>query len=369
MIVCLWDGDNVGWKTRNDPNKAGFGEHYQERETEYPYGAKRGASGKALPTQHRSVDSMKAPVKAEKLEDSKDYKTGFEKGLQQASVCKYKPKAEKSEAWRKGFDAGWKQGFKKPKYDEVVLINQREDITAWEKRRAVMESEEFQIWLQERYNSPPMPADPYRAFMIDKSLTANLKDRDKWAPRTNRSDWLPVDYPPITDQPAPLPSEPAPKNKEAEKSKKALRARGKIIAKGMNVPETKLTFTVSGSRRARSFYRSGYAKNRLTGEIVKVNEPEIVIGIPRTGKISTLSYATLAHEYGHHKEKTDLENSEGMGAVGKHYAELQTNHKARIANERKAWEHAKPFMKDHPGGQNWWKKYALGTYIGTTPMN
>jgi hypothetical protein len=48
------------WKTRNDPDQAGYGKHYQEDET--IIGARTRGSGMDMPAQTRSVSSMKSPA-------------------------------------------------------------------------------------------------------------------------------------------------------------------------------------------------------------------------------------------------------------------------------------------------------------------
>ncbi len=136
----------------------------------------------------------------------------------------------------------------------------------------------------------------------------------------------------------------------------------------MNVPCPEIQFTSSTQGRARSFYRSGYAINRATGETVKVREPLIVMGI--SGKrphASPENYAVLAHEMGHHKTVVDLERKQGQIAVSNHYALIQKSDAARVESEREAWKHADPYLKENRGAQKWLKKFAFGTYLGTTP--
>jgi len=301
------------------------------------------------------------------LTETPDYKNGFELGKREASIRCYDPHKPMNPAWKRGYDAGWKSGCKNSEYDEIVLINAEGDSAPWKKRRAVMESEQFQTWIQERRNTHPFPADPYRAFMIDKSLKADLRTKPGWAPETNRSDFKPVDYPPITKEPAPDIEEPSPKTVQAEETKKLLRARAKFIADDMNVPVPEIRFTTAQKGRARSFYRSGYGQNRATGAVVKITTPAIVLGISKKGHLLPTNYGTLAHEMGHHKTVIELERAKGEKAVGVHYRALVKSHKATEHNERIAWKNADPYMKDQRPLQKWHKKWALGTYLGTTP--
>ncbi len=302
------------------------------------------------------------------IQETPDFQSGYDKGLQEAALGKYRPHKGKSENWKKGYDAGWRKQFKDPDYDEIVLINTQEDLTAWEKRRAVMESPEFQAWMAERWHTDPVPKDPYVAFMIDKSLKAKLKTRPDWARKVNAADWQPVDYPPITKEAPPDIAVPPPKTAEAEKSKRELRAWSKHLAHEMNVSEPVLHFTTSRGRRARSYYRSGFAVNRNTGELVKVAEPEIVIGIPSSGELSAEQYGVLAHEMGHHKQVYDIKMQKGDHAVVEHYNLLRRDRAFLIEGEREAWRNADPYLKGkRRPPQKWLKKWALGTYLGTVP--
>jgi len=324
-----------------------------------------------IPQVKRNKELEKPPKKlkraTEKIQDTPDFQAGYDKGLQEAALGKYVPHKSKTENWKKGYDAGWRKAFKDPKYDEIVLINTEDDLTAWEKRRAVMESQQFQTWMAERWHTHPIPRDPYVAFMIDKSLKAKLKERPEWAQTVNRADWEPVDYPPITKEAPPDIAVPSPKTVEAEKTKKRLRIHSKYLAEEMGVSEPTLHFTTSRGGRARSYYRSGYAINRLTGELVKVAEPEIVIGISGAEKISPENFATLNHEMGHHKQIVEMEKEKGKDAVLYHYKAINRTREARINCEREAWRNADPYMRKHRPAQKWLKKYAFGTYVGTTP--
>lgn len=311
------------------------------------------------------LDGKITQAQYEKRRKQRD--AGFVKGQQEAALGRYKPHKSESDDWKKGYDRGWRDGAKKPQWDEIVLINNEEDFTAWEKRRAIMQSEVFQIWLNERYNTKPMPSDPYRAFMIDKSLEAKLKTKPEWAERTNRADYQPIDYPPVTKQPPPDITQPAPKTIEAQKTKGKLRDRMKYLAKEMGTSEVALRFTVVHKGYARSFYKSGYGINRITGELVKISEPEIVLGIPKNGKLNPQQYAVLSHEMGHHKQVEQLKKEKGEGAVVYHYRALERSKAAKIECEREAWKNAEPYLKDFRPSQKWLKKWALGTYIGTSP--
>jgi hypothetical protein len=55
------------FRTHNDPTAANYGDHYPVSEQEYPYGARRRASGTELVPQTRSVESMKAPLRSDEL--------------------------------------------------------------------------------------------------------------------------------------------------------------------------------------------------------------------------------------------------------------------------------------------------------------
>ena len=433
------------WKTRKEGSASQIGSRYQERDSTYPYGAKRRGSGAQLPTQSRSVDSMKTPPRIE-WSDWKEHsqipglylrmgrsgtgrnakvflqtKTGKDGKPEWRSLPPeeftipemktqndpephqalkplfihegyYEVKEDAQDAARKhhgyvrrvdsGMYAGdWEVRAPVPgaarllahvvpresvngEYEEITFG--LETMTASQKRKAIIQSEEFKIWFHERLKTKPMPSDPYRAFMIDRSLKAELRDRDSWAHRTNVADWEPVDYPPVIRGQKTV-MIPPPKSKEAAATKAAIRAKAKVICTELDVPCPKIKFTTSDYGRPRSYYQSGYVINRYTGAIVRAKEPFVVIGLPKSGKLKPEQYAVLAHELGHHKVTTEIQRTEGDQAVIDHYTRMKISDSARNQNERDAWHYAKPFMKDSPAVQHWIKKYALGSYLGTTP--
>jgi hypothetical protein len=88
-----------GWKTKNDPEKPGFGDHYLEERKEYPYGTKARPGGVAQMPQPRSVDSMKAP-------HTPQWERGYERGLIEGKADAVKPWRAQAQNWREGYAAG-----------------------------------------------------------------------------------------------------------------------------------------------------------------------------------------------------------------------------------------------------------------------
>ena len=62
-------------------------------------------------------------------------------------------------------------------------------------KRRIMSSEEYHEWVRNRVANGNVPADLFRAYQIDKSLSANLKGKEEWSKQVNRGDIVPVDYP------------------------------------------------------------------------------------------------------------------------------------------------------------------------------
>lgn len=79
----------------------------------------------------------------------------------------------------------------------------RRDEKDAKRRSQILASDDFDKWYEARKEIQPFPSDPYRAFMIDRSLKAKSYDEDSWKDYVNRSDLHPVDsYRPEPDGPA-----------------------------------------------------------------------------------------------------------------------------------------------------------------------
>lgn len=63
------------------------------------------------------------------------------------------------------------------------------------KRDIIMSTPEFIEWRKWRETVEPIPEDLYRAFMIDLSLYASLRNKDDWKKMVNRGDMADIDYP------------------------------------------------------------------------------------------------------------------------------------------------------------------------------
>lgn len=94
-----------GWKTKNDPDRPGFGDHYLEERKEYSYGARARGGGVAQTPQPRSVDSMKKPIRsaeqtrAEKAM-AKDESEGAEGYIDLAEGAQKEGRTEDAETFR-----------------------------------------------------------------------------------------------------------------------------------------------------------------------------------------------------------------------------------------------------------------------------
>lgn len=286
---------------------------------------------------------------------------------------KTKPITPKKSDWNGQTEEAYWSGseaelVKRGSWDHTIVAEQRfgDSLTENEikKKKQITTSEAFKIWWTERRKHPPVPSDPYRAFMIDRGIQAHLTDPQDWKTRMNRSDYEPIDFPPIVRGKRRIRLPKAPSNKEAERTKRKIRDRARFICKDMGVDKPEVSFC-EGSQY--SYYQSGYAINKLTGEVVRLRKPKVVIGISKSGKLYPMNYGALAHELGHHKDVVMRERSGDPNAIQKYYLNITSNKEARNESERTAWKYADPYMVEKRAVQKWHKKYALGTYLGTTP--
>jgi hypothetical protein len=247
----------------------------------------------------------------------------------------------------------------------VQISKRRQETEA--RRRKIMTSQRFHDWWAARRGIHPVPADPYRAYMIDKSLHAKIHRKEVWQYRTNRADYPPVDLP--TWVPAPKRRMPTRKEErrfatvpraavpfEATEFEKGLGKLGEEMAEHYHVPRVKVYY-----ERGEGVLESAYFHG-LAG----IMEPYVKIGTKGQAGLGVQKqiFSGLTHEVGHHVHaKFGLEPS--LAAAGKMSLEFATAPK--IAREQKAWEFADPFMRQGRPIQKWLKKYALGTYLGTSP--
>ncbi|MHA1408485.1 MAG: hypothetical protein ACTSSG_14055 [Candidatus Heimdallarchaeaceae archaeon] len=232
----------------------------------------------------------------------------------------------------------------------------------------ILNSEAFKTWWSARKSMGNVPKDPYRAFMIDLSLMAKLKDKKKWKPMPNRSDLLLVDFPRSPKYiPAKKPKIPSRKSKSKSKKKlpiksikvkpseirKLLLSKAEEMAQKYHVPIPRI---IISKPLLHSHYKSSY----LRSSRYPAKEPTIVIGakgIPLTegGKAQIL--AVFTHEFGHHVHA--YSEYYKTGKISLDYIQKAR----RIEAERTAWKIADPFLQDKRALQKWFKRFAMETYL------
>lgn len=234
------------------------------------------------------------------------------------------------------------------------------------RRRLVMGSRAFQEFWSARQHIHPIPSDPYRAFMIDIALRAEIHTKEIWRGRTPRADYPPVDLP----SHIPAYKRRLPSRKEERRLKRVPRAampyetltelekQLDVLVERMSehyhVPKPRLIF-----EREVGLLKSSY----FAGEIGLL-PPFVKIGVKGQEKKGTYPQISSAaeHEIGHHVHaKAGLPPTFQGISVAYRLAPKQKK-------EREAWKFADPFMEQRRQEQKWLKKFALGTYLGTTPL-
>ena len=237
---------------------------------------------------------------------------------------------------------------------------------ARQRKEMVLSSKAFRDWWAARRTQSPIPSDPYRAFMTDLALSATMQPRKVWRRKTNRSDMPNVDYPvPYGYKPTKKPRLPSRKGEKRRRKagkpwippppkltpmEKELTERAEKFAERYHIPVPKV---IAGKGVLRSYYKAGWAAAGY-----QTSEPIVFIGVGKGAKAQTL--AAFYHELGHHAHAWT-----GYPRTGRVSAKFLGS--GKVERERMAWKLADPFMKEQRAIQKWLKKYALGTYTGTTP--
>lgn len=244
------------------------------------------------------------------------------------------------------------------------------------KRAAILSSPAFQEWWKARQTFYPTPSDPYRAFMIDIGLYARPMRKEIWKHRTNRMDYPSVDFPVGT----PRRRKRLPSRKEIKRFKRVPKAAmpvaltpferelvGEVekFEEKYHLPRAEIRF----EPRARpSFSPALFGKPRILmpKEFVKAGE--------KGGGLRQQVSAVIFHEVGHHAHaayggigKIALRPI-GLEAVITSAYVLGGTRAERIKKERIAWAIAKKGKKPWKPVMAWTKRYAFGTYLGTTPF-
>lgn len=230
---------------------------------------------------------------------------------------------------------------------------------ATEKRRQVLRSYAFQEWWSARKHIHPIPSDPYRAFMIDIALVAKIHRKEVWRGRVPRADYPTIDLPSFI----PAPKRRLPSRKEerhlkrmpkaampyGEKTEleKGLESLAEQMSERYHVPKPQILFERGEGAMGSAYFRGeiGLLPPMIKAGVKGISKPQI--------------FGAFEHEFGHHVHaRVGLPPS--VSGIGTGYRLAPT-----IEKERKAWEFADPFMKQRRQEQKWFKKYALGTYLGT----
>lgn len=257
------------------------------------------------------------------------------------------------------------------------------------KRQAILSSKIFEEWWTARRHIHPIPSDPYRAFMIDKSLKAKPLPKELWTPRTNRSDIL-ADYPshlpafkvrPMSRKQLarltniPKAALPEPKHP----FEKVLHEHLEKMAEHYHVPMPIIKAEQSlGSVGAGHYQPSG----------VFLGKPYLQVGIKGIKKKKPEEYgkggkwegaeaqvlASAKHEMGHHI------SAHGHVAVPEaHFEQLKKLQESpefkgkRISwnatqrEELQAWSLGDAFMHEIRPVQKYRRRIMIGTYLDTTP--
>jgi hypothetical protein len=225
-----------------------------------------------------------------------------------------------------------------------------------------------------------VPADPFRAYQIDKSLYAHIRPEGEWKKEVNRKDIVPVDYPsgmsmrptgkrtiPTHREPERRPERPEPKAPPTPLGRE-LKWRAREVAHRFKVPIPALDLMEHRS------YRHSYQQVGISGA---THEPKgkgsIHIGVKGSekGRTKSVMLGAFYHELGHHVDaflgykKTGKMNKQFVRDALAGQFSGATGRRAKIGMERRAWNYASPYMKgQHQPLKKWAKNFALGTYQG-----
>ena len=262
-----------------------------------------------------------------------------------------------------------------------LRMSKRQEAAA-AKRAAVLSSRAFQMWWAARQGISPIPSDPYRAFMIDKGLYAKPFPKEYWENRTNRADFPTVDFPFGT-----------PRRRTKIPSRKELKRKGFILTP---MPAQPQIMTAYEKKVAQELYEA-QEKYHLPRATVKIQKGARASYIPamfgtpiillpkklvkigeKGGGAEEQVMAIGLHEFGHHGHAAYGGMTKARGQIVGELSEVITSQyvlggsaEQKIKKERIAWAIAKKTRKagkePWTPTQAWLKKFAFGTYLGTTP--
>lgn len=242
-------------------------------------------------------------------------------------------------------------------------------MNAEEKKRRILKSKAFQDWWEVRQETRPIPSNPYRAFMIDRSLNAIIDRPEDWRKEPNRRDMPEVDtarkgvptyapsYKPRRRTSNKYKSPSIPKSKTGRE----VHALASDMATSFGLPAPEVN-TTNREGPLGGYARVGLGRSRDDGKLYKMHGGKIHIGT-KGSRVQAL--ATTAHEVGHvvhaqHSVTKKLPKGIDpyVGTVSSMSDELMATKLAR--------KHLKGSKALKKKGElptaNWYLHYALNTY-------
>lgn len=256
-----------------------------------------------------------------------------------------------------------------------------------QKKQEVLNSVSYQEWLKYRKNIHPFPANPYRAYMIDTSLRAEISRTEDWRGEVNRRDTR-HDYPnsarwrtpqptrrKTTRQPEkpppkkrrtsipakpifkPHPKSPRtfdePKKREGELTRKEALQITREFTKKHGIPMPKRIIVSRSRGHLIGQMRTAYARRYGQSQSEGIPHPEsstLRIGVKGTSK--AVAIATLLHELGHWKHAHETKTRGGFSRY------------SRMEKEQRATQIARGEIKDKTKKpvMSWSLRYGLETY-------
>ena len=254
-------------------------------------------------------------------------------------------------------------------------------MNAEQRKKKVLRSKAFNDWWEVRQEVDPVPSDPYRAFMIDRSLHARVDNPKIWEKYPNRRDEPDVDLP-FSGAPTYAPSR-KPRRRTPRKEKSPA-----IPKKGLGKEAFDLTAAMAKEHglpapAIREHKRSGPLIGAAKVGVARLEGPRD----KKTGKRTSVIYdighsgelrlgtkgsratvlATAAHEEGHviHARKTLVQKKKIKG-IPTYSAQNPTPFADELAATTIARRHLKKSKALNKKGEmataNWFLKGALHSY-------
>jgi len=214
--------------------------------------------------------------------------------------------------------------------------------TALAKRQAILSSPAFKEWWRWRRHIHPLPSDPYRAFMIDLGLFAQVHRKDVWKFRTNWTDYPPVDLP----RGAPRRRKRLPPRKEERRRYRGVPKAAKPIP--MTPIEKELTKYVREMEEAYHLPATKIIFEKRPKKMPEASYIPALFGKPMIlmhrvrpeGKAQSIS--TILHEAGHHAHRAYYGHARVRG-IPELSTIITASPRERVKGEKIAWGIARAF--------------------------